>query len=87
MQSSAPEEDHPQAPIQLWVIQLESSLAEKDLGVLLDTKLNMSQLSIITAKKASGSLGFTRVQKGREHTRESLTKDLEGSDRTRAYLL
>lgn len=34
--------------------QLESSLAKKELGVLVDTKLNMNQLDGPTAKKGNG---------------------------------
>lgn len=53
IQSLAPGEEQPQASVHV-VDQLESCCAEKDVVVLVDTKLNMK--CALAAKKANGIL-------------------------------
>jgi len=59
VQSPAPEEEQPWAPVSAGATWLESSLAGKDLGVLVDTKLTMSQQGALVANLGSwGCLGL-----------------------------
>ncbi|KAK4824376.1 hypothetical protein QYF61_014036 [Mycteria americana] len=49
--------NNPMHQYMLGATQLESSLAEKNLGVLVDTRLNMSQQCTLVEKKVNGRLG------------------------------
>ena len=64
MQGPAPGEEQPHAPVQAGVDLLESSSAERVLGVLADDRLTMSQQRALAAKKANGILEFIKRSVG-----------------------
>lgn len=60
MPRSAPVRVNPMHQDRLGTEQLETSFVEKDLGVLVDTKLTMGQKTVLTSKKAKRILAFVR---------------------------
>lgn len=61
LQISADQEEQLYAPVyMLGMTQLESSFAEKDLGILMDTKLNMSWYHTFAVERAKGIMRFFR---------------------------
>ena len=63
-QGPAPGEEQPQTPVQAEVDLLESSSVERDLGVLVDDRVTMSQRCALAAKKSNGILGCIRRSVG-----------------------
>lgn len=66
MQSPATEEEQLPAPACAGGTQLGSSPAGKDLGVLVGTKLKISQHSTLATKNANSILGGISQSQGRE---------------------
>ncbi|KAK4825977.1 hypothetical protein QYF61_003546 [Mycteria americana] len=60
VQIPAPGEEKVHTPVHAGADQLEGRVAGKDLGVLVDTELNMSRQWALVAKKANDTMGWMR---------------------------
>lgn len=69
MPSPAPGRNNPKYQHRLGADWLESSLAEKDLGVLIDTKLIMSHLCVLGAKQVLGCIRQSGASRLRDDCR------------------
>ena len=58
MQSTAPRKKKPSAKLQDGGTWLSNTTSKKDLGIVIDHKLNMSQQCAVGTKKANAILGF-----------------------------
>ncbi|KAJ7416870.1 hypothetical protein WISP_68092 [Willisornis vidua] len=67
------EKNNPMHQDRLGTGLLESSSAEKDLGVLMYNKLSMSQQCVLVAKKVNGVLGCTRTSTASRGTEVTLS--------------
>jgi len=68
MSSNSPKHEY-----MLWADHLESSFVGKDLGVLVDSWLNMSQQCALATKKANGILGCMRRSSASRTSEEILS--------------